>query len=373
MEKCTKMTMNEDELKMNWRTQLMKLCSSTNTHHLLRYDALQRRTNGILKDGAEVLEVSEGVKKVELMMVNIEDHSIRVLKGDKGKKLSVFDISELKENEIINLNDDGRRWEGGVLKGKVFGYGCLYDEENRLEYEGWIIDGEKRCYGIEYWNDLGIVKYRGCYYNGMRNGYGLLYDRKGNIEYEGLFSNDVPYSPDDAFEAEHQQKTIYEYDFELSDLDSSDREEELRASNLEDIPLVIDFHTKMLRITWCDYVDTTSLWFEMLPYLTILVIDSSFLKLKRLLIDNLPLLEKVDIELGQTRSYNPRISYELIKGSHLTIQHCPKLQIVHLYGNHLPNYQQCILQDLPSLQDLNIGNDCFMFCRSFELKGTIGS
>ena len=93
---------------------------------------------------------------------------MRVLRGSEGEELVEMDLSELKENRIIDLNDEGRRWEGGVLKGKVFGYGRLYDEENRLEYEGWMIEGVKRCYGIEYWNDLGVKKYRGSYFNGKK-------------------------------------------------------------------------------------------------------------------------------------------------------------------------------------------------------------
>ena len=35
---------------------------------------------------------------------------------------------------------------------------------------------------------IGIVKYDGCYYNGVKQGYGLLYDRRGDIEHEGLFT-----------------------------------------------------------------------------------------------------------------------------------------------------------------------------------------
>ena len=95
----------------------------------------------------------ESENEVELMIVNVKNHSMRVLRGSEGEELIEMDLSELKENEIIDLNDEGRRWEGGVLKGEVFGYGCLYDEENRLEYEGWMIEGVKRCYGIEYWNN----------------------------------------------------------------------------------------------------------------------------------------------------------------------------------------------------------------------------
>ena len=150
--------------------------------HMLEMNVERGNVRGVLKRGDEVIEVrNENENEVELMIVNVKNHSMRVLRGSEGEELIEMDLSELKENEIIDLNDEGRRWEGGVLKGEVFGYGCLYDEENRLEYEGWMIDGVKRCYGIEYWNDLGIVKYGGCYYNGKKHGYGLLYDRKGDI------------------------------------------------------------------------------------------------------------------------------------------------------------------------------------------------
>ena len=152
---------------------------------MLNVNVERGNVRGVLKRGDEVIEV-RNENEVELMIVNVKNHSMRVLRGSEGEELVEVDLSELKENEIIDLNDEGRRWEGGVLKGEVFGYGCLYDEDNRLEYEGWMIDDVKRCYGIEYWNDLGIVKYDGCYSNGMKHGYGLLYDRRGDIEYEGL-------------------------------------------------------------------------------------------------------------------------------------------------------------------------------------------
>ena len=147
---------------------------------------------GVLKRGDEVIEVKWNRKEneVELMIVNVLNHSMRILKGLKGEELNEMDLSELVENEIVDLNDDGMRWEGEVLKGDLFGYGCLYDEENELEYEGWMIEGKKRCYGIEYWNDIGLKKYCGCYYDGLKNGYGLLYDRNGMIEHDGYFKDD---------------------------------------------------------------------------------------------------------------------------------------------------------------------------------------
>ena len=51
---------------------------------------------------------------------------MRLLRGSEGEELVEMDLSELKENEIIDLNEEGRRWEEEVLKGEVFGYGCMY-------------------------------------------------------------------------------------------------------------------------------------------------------------------------------------------------------------------------------------------------------
>ena len=43
--------------------------------------------------------------------MNVLNHSMIVLKGLKGEELNEMDLSELVENEIVDLNDDGRRWE----------------------------------------------------------------------------------------------------------------------------------------------------------------------------------------------------------------------------------------------------------------------
>ena len=183
--------MNGVEWRMKWKEYLKESVLNDNKNCMLNLNVDKGEMRGVCKRGEEVIEVKENENEVELMIVNVLNHSMIVLKGLKGEELNEMDLSELIENEIVDLNDDGMRWEGEVLKGDLFGYGCLYDEENELEYEGWMIEGKKRCYGIEYWNDIGLKKYCGCYYDGLKNGYGLLYDRNGMIEYEGLFKDDV--------------------------------------------------------------------------------------------------------------------------------------------------------------------------------------
>ena len=93
----------------------------------------------------------------------------------------------------LDLNPNGRRWEGGVRNEKPFGWGVLYDEEGRKEYEGFMMDGLKTCYGIEYYSDIGRVKYDGCFCDDNRFGKGTLYSRSGSIDYEGLWMKNQPY------------------------------------------------------------------------------------------------------------------------------------------------------------------------------------
>ena len=324
---------NRDQWRTNWRNRLSKLCSSTNIQHMISIDLITSNFKGILKNEEEVTEMKGKENGMELMIVNLINHSMRILRGGKGEELIEVDLSELKENEIIDLNDEGRRWEGGVLKGEVFGYGCLYDEDNGLEYEGWMIDGIKRCYGIEYWNDIGIVKYEGCYYNGMKHGYGLLYDRCGNIEYNGLFNNDSPF------------------------LCTS----ELNTESLD----CINSHTESIKVEDDSNPDMKSLCLCMVfPSLKRLEIGNRCMnRLIHFSIDSLPFLESLNIR------NNSFCEHDSIPKGDCLIMNCPQLREVVIGDWSFFNYDVFELKNLPSLESLTLGSYCFQKVRSFELKG----
>ena len=85
-------------------------------------------------------------------------------------ELVELDCSGMRENEIIDLNEEGRRWEGGEWNGKPFGFGCEYSEEGNLVYEGFVFEGKKVCFGKE-WNDdenNNCLMYEGGYWNDER-------------------------------------------------------------------------------------------------------------------------------------------------------------------------------------------------------------
>ena len=331
---------NGDEWRGNWREYLQYISNHQNGHdvfQMLNMNVERGNMRGVLKRGDEVIEVrNENENEVELMIVNVKNHSVRVLRGSEGEELVEMDLSELKENEIIDLNDEGRRWEGGVLKGEVFGYGRLYDEENRLEYEGWMIEGVKRCYGIEYWNDLGIVKYDGCYFNGMKQGYGLLYDRNGDIEYEGLFKDDCAFNID---------KTL---NWNI-------------ASNLN-----IHSHIESLIIdnSFNPNISSLSLTTPLISLKRIEIGNNCFNNVTRFVLDGLNELESLKIGI-----HNFSFSYgNTLEGSWCLIMNCDHLRELMIGYSSFYMYEMFELKNLSSLHSIKLSDNAFHGCHTIILE-----
>ena len=115
------------------------------------------------------------------------------------RKLRVFqrrdEWEEVSSDRIgcIDLDASGRRWEGGVENGIPFGYGILYDEEGRKEYEGFMVNGCRHYYGSKYYANTNQLKYCGYYCHDKRFGKGTLWKRNESVDYEGEWWNDKPY------------------------------------------------------------------------------------------------------------------------------------------------------------------------------------
>ncbi|KAK8800471.1 hypothetical protein WA171_005102 [Blastocystis sp. BT1] len=333
--------MNEVEWRMKWKEYLKESVLNDNKNCMLNLNVDKGEMRGVCKRGEEVIEVKENENEVELMIVNVLNHSMIVLKGLKGEELNEMDLSELVENEIVDLNDDGMRWEGEVLKGDLFGYGCLYDEENELEYEGWMIEGKKRCYGIEYWNDIGLKKYCGCYCNGLKNGYGLLYDRNGMIEYEGLFKDDVVIDVND----------------------------DMRMKWIDDCELIVTSCIESLIVDDGFNPDISSLILNnsLISLKRIDIGKKCFEKVTRFEIDGLNELETINI--GQNSfiiSWNSRF------GSKCVIMNCDQLREIHVLEFSFGNYESLELKNLPNLKFTQLGGCTFSsYCQTIVFENLI--
>ena len=102
--------------------------------------------------------------------VDVESHKLLKVNGE--------DVNGIDHNRVLDLNDDGERWEGDVLNNQPYGWGVLYDSENRMAYEGFRIGEVSVCYGRSYYLDVGVVDYEGEWYKGKLWVRGVWYDRK---------------------------------------------------------------------------------------------------------------------------------------------------------------------------------------------------
>ena len=100
-------------------------------------------------------------------------------------KVNGWKVNGIEHNQVLDLNDDGERWEGDVLQNKPYGWGVVYDSENRMAYEGFRIGDLNACYGTRYYSDVGVIEYKGEWFEGKRWGRGILYDRTGNTVFDG--------------------------------------------------------------------------------------------------------------------------------------------------------------------------------------------
>ena len=297
--------------------------SESNEDTLIRFDTNEKYQYGVWKDE----DVASEVKRTE--------YDNQVIEADlKSREMRVFVNGKLKEmnglhNDCIDLDTNGRRWEGSVKDGKPFGYGVLYDEEGRKEYEGFMMDTHCMCYGREYYPDIGRVKYDGCYFEGKRFGKGTLYDRNGVIEYDGLWNRSELYSP------------------------KSDG-------------IILDNHTESIEIPDDSFNKLESLSLpSFLHSLKQMVIgDHCFIDVRFFMLDGFSELEIVKI--GQECFRNDRRV-----DSTYRIVNCAKLKSIRIGNSSFSDYQSFELSNLPSLQSIDNGNWCFYGTRSLSLTSLI--
>lgn len=103
----------------------------------------------------------------------------------------VIDSSEdidLAEPGILDLSDDGDRWEGLVFHGKPFGWGSFMNSRNLFSYVGFMINGQRVGFGYNYFPDIDneVVEYEGNYCFDQRFGIGRIYDLQGNALRDGF-------------------------------------------------------------------------------------------------------------------------------------------------------------------------------------------
>ena len=128
----------------------------------------------------------------------VEMNKERMVIGDTQShqllRVNDEDVSGIQHTHVLDMKEKGERWEGDVLNDQPYGWGVLYDSENRKMYEGFRIDKVNVCYGRSYYPDNQKVEYEGEWCEGKRMGDGVLYNRDEVVIHNGEWVNNRPLS-----------------------------------------------------------------------------------------------------------------------------------------------------------------------------------
>ena len=269
-------------------------------------------------------------------------------KSDSNKKMTVLtadgleseliemDSSGMRENVIIDLNEEGRRWEGGELNGKPFGFGCEYSEEGNLVYEGFVFEGKKVCFGKE-WNDDGnnsCLMYEGGYWNDERWGKGESHDLNGNVDFEGEWMNNHVITENDLIVKNDLIVPMTIEEFVIGNGMFNDE----NITSLHFSPLLV----RLKRIE---------------------VGNKCFQNVREFVIDCLASLESVKI--GE---WCFCISGKERDDGVCRITNCPNLRQLEIGGSSFEDFQSFELSNLNSIQSIKFGRYCFYYA-DCSLKG----
>ena len=328
--------------------EMKRIVQEWEIYHLLLSRRIDSRIMHILNDFSFFISDTITGHVNGVFQFNWKYVSVDLLKGSSqvviadmdNKKMTVYRDDEWMNTqcmiEVIDLDAGGRRWEGYVKDGKPFGYGVIYDEEGRRAFEGFILDGMKTCFGIEYYSDIDRVKYEGSYYFDDRFGKGILYGRNGAVDYNGLWKNNLPHSP--SFNG-------ISIDSQIESIDIPNN-----SFNRLDSFILSSFILSLKRIVIGDDCFESGRVFEL---------------------DGLSELERVVIG-KKSFTFDPT---NVMNGERedgvCRFVNCPKLRSIQIGDYSFRDYDSYELSNLPSLQSIDMGMNCFYWIRSFLLTGLI--
>ena len=248
--------------------------------------------------------------------VDIASHTLLRVNGE--------DVSGVEHKRVLDLSDDGERWEGDVLDNQSYGWGVLYDSENRMAYEGFRIGEVNVCYGRSYYPDVQMVEYEGGICEGKRWGRGIQYDRNGKTVFDGEWMND-----------EQLNKRVM-----------LNEENQLLHNHIEE--LIVESNS-------CHGREWTALDLSFISSLRLLQVgDECFENVDELKLIGLSKLESVVIGGGSFTKMNDwHIIYD--PDRHFYLKNCERLRELIICDYSFSDYSVCEIENVPSLEVIEIG------------------
>ena len=248
--------------------------------------------------------------------VDIASHTLIRVNGE--------DVSGIEHAKVLDLNDDGERWEGDVLDNQPYGWGVYYDSENRRVYEGFRIGDVNVCYGTKYYSDVQKVEYKGEICEGKRWGRGIQYDRNGKTVFDGEWMND---------DNQIEKRVVL------------NEENQLLHSHIEE--LIVENNS-------CNGPEWTALDLTLMSHLRLFKVgDECFENVDEVKLIGLNQLEKVVI--GENSFTKKKNSWGYGPDRHFYLKNCERLRELKIGCSSFSDYSVCEIENVPSLELIEMG------------------
>ena len=286
---------------------------------------------GVIKKSASVIVELSRERVIE---VNTVSHKLLRVDGEEVKGIT--------SNQVLDLNDEGERWEGDVLDNKPYGWGVLYDKEGEMVYEGFRIGKVNVCYGTQYYSDIQKVEYEGEWFEGKCWGRGIQYDRNGKIVYDGEWMND---------DNQIEKRVVL------------NEEIQFLHSHIEE--LIVENNS-------CNGMEWTALDFSFISQLRLFEVgDECFKNVKEVQSIGLSKLERVVIGKNCfTKKKKNSVGND--PNCRFCLKNCKRLRELKIGCFSFSDYSVCEIENVPSLEVIEIGElnggDSFSYASKLELK-----
>ena len=304
------------DLLNRWRIQKLSVEYAKNNKEdayvvFVHHDRLSWYEGIVEMASSVLLELNEE----RMIEVDVDSHELLQVNGE--------DVSGIEHKQVLNLNDDGERWEGDVLNDEPYGWGVLYDKEGEKAYEGFRIGDVNVCYGTRYYSDIQKVEYKGVMCEGKRWGRGVQYDRKGNKVFDGEWVND-----------EHSSKSVV-----LSE------ENRLLHSRIEE--LIVSNNS-------CNGEEWKLLDLSFIHKLRLLEIgDDCFENVNEVMLAGLKELERVVI--GKKCFTKCKNDPGHDPNRHFYLKNCERVRELKIGRYSFSDYSVCEIENVPSLEVIEMG------------------
>ena len=264
--------------------------------------------------------------------VDIASHTLIRVNGE--------DVKGIEHDQVLDLSDEGERWEGDVFNNQPYGWGVYYDSENRMVYEGFRIGEVNVCFGTRYYSDIGVIEYKGEICEGKRWGRGIHYDRTGKTVFDGEWMND-----------EHLSKRVV-----------LNEENQLLHNHIEEL---------FVQDNSCNGPEWAALDLGFMSHLRLLEVgDDCFEYVEEVKLIGLSKLERVVIGENSFTQCKDNCGYDPNRRFYL--KNCESVRELKIDCSSFSDYSVCEIENVPSLEVIEMGelnevSDNFCYA-SMELK-----